>query len=106
DASLTLPERHLGLVQSGEHQDIEAHIERLADVMERSIDIPRVLELMTPLVPASEDFSAALPPPGQRIALANDAAFSFLYPHVARYWRRAGAEILPLSPLADEAPDE
>ena len=61
---------------------------------------------MTPLEPQGGDFSAALPPPGQRIALAEDAAFSFLYPHVARHWRKAGAEIVPFSPLADEAPDE
>lgn len=106
DPALTLPERHLGLVQAGEHRDIDAHIERLADVMERSIDIDRVLELMTPLQPKGGDFSAALPPPGQRIALAEDAAFSFLYPHVARHWRKAGAEIVPFSPLADQAPDE
>lgn len=105
DPALTLPERHLGLVQAGEHEDIEAHIERLADVMERSIDIARVLELMTPLAPSGGDLSAALPPPGQRIALATDAAFSFLYPHVARHWRNMGAEIVPFSPLADEAPD-
>ncbi|MDP1092160.1 hypothetical protein Q6316_28305, partial [Klebsiella pneumoniae] len=51
------------------------------------------------------DFSAALPPPGQRIALAEDAAFTFVYPHVAAHWRNAGAEIVPFSPLADEAPD-
>ena len=106
DASLTLPERHLGLVQAGEHQDIEAHIERLADAMERSIDIDGVLELMTPLEATSSDFSAALAPPGQRIALARDQAFSFLYPHVAKHWRKTGAEIVPFSPLADEAPDE
>jgi cobyrinic acid a,c-diamide synthase len=106
DPSLTLPERHLGLVQAGEHADIDAHIDRLADVMERSIDIDRVLDLMTPMQPGAGDFRAALPPPGQRIALAQDAAFSFLYPHVARHWRSAGAEIVPFSPLADEAPDE
>jgi len=106
DPSLTLPERHLGLVQAGEHADIDAHIDRLADVMERSIDIDRVLDLMTPLQPAGGDFGAALPPPGQRIALAQDAAFSFLYPHVAKHWRNAGAEIVPFSPLADQAPDE
>ena len=46
----------------------------------------------------------ALPPPGQRIALAQDAAFSFVYPHLLKRWREAGAEILPFSPLADEAP--
>ena len=106
DPALTLPERHLGLVQAGEHADIDQHIERLAEVMERSIDIDRVLELMTPFEPEGGSTAAALPPPGQRIALARDAAFSFVYPHVARHWREAGAEIVPFSPLADEAPGE
>jgi cobyrinic acid a,c-diamide synthase len=46
----------------------------------------------------------ALPPPGNRIALAADAAFTFMYPHVLDGWRRAGAEIVPFSPLADEPP--
>ena len=44
-------------------------------------------------------------PPAQRIALARDEAFSFTYPHLLEGWRRAGAEILPFSPLANEAPD-
>ncbi|MGB9026603.1 MAG: cobyrinate a,c-diamide synthase [Rhodomicrobium sp.] len=48
----------------------------------------------------------SLPPPGQRIALAKDAAFSFVYPHLLKSWRSAGAEILPFSPLADEAPPD
>jgi cobyrinic acid a,c-diamide synthase len=39
------------------------------------------------------------------VALARDAAFSFIYPHLLAGWRKAGAEILPFSPLADEAPD-
>ena len=46
----------------------------------------------------------ALRPPGQRIALARDAAFSFIYPHLVRGWRAAGAEIVPFSPLANEPP--
>ncbi len=47
-----------------------------------------------------------LRPPGQRIAVARDAAFAFLYPHLLDGWRRAGAEMLWFSPLADEAPPE
>jgi cobyrinic acid a,c-diamide synthase len=44
-------------------------------------------------------------PPGNRVALARDAAFSFIYPHLLAEWRAAGAEILPFAPLADEVPD-
>jgi cobyrinic acid a,c-diamide synthase len=38
--------------------------------------------------------------------LAQDRAFGFVYPHVIDAWRSAGAEILPFSPLADQAPPE
>jgi cobyrinic acid a,c-diamide synthase len=47
----------------------------------------------------------AIRPPGQRIALAQDQAFSFTYPHVLQGWRAAGAEIQLFSPLADQPPD-
>ena len=50
--------------------------------------------------------SRGLRPPGQRIALAADRAFTFVYPHVLQGWRGAGAEIVRFSPLADEAPPD
>jgi cobyrinic acid a,c-diamide synthase len=49
---------------------------------------------------------AVPPPPGRRIALARDAAFTFVYPHVLAAWADAGATIVPFSPLADEAVPE
>jgi cobyrinic acid a,c-diamide synthase len=106
DPTLNLPERHLGLVQAEEHADLMAHLDRLADMVERSLDLDRIMALAAPMPSAAADFSDALPPPGQRIALAQDAAFTFLYPHLAAHWRGAGAEIVPFSPLADEAPRE
>ena len=106
DPTLNLPERHLGLVQAEEHADLMAHLDRLADMVERSLDLDRIMALTAPMPSAAADFSGALPPPGQRIALAQDAAFTFLYPHLASHWRGAGAEIVPFSPLADEAPRE
>jgi cobyrinic acid a,c-diamide synthase len=100
-----LPERHLGLVQAREHAALEAFIERLADVMERSLDLDAILGLAAePRIPAAAG-ARSLPPAGQRIAIADDAAFSFVYPHLARHWRAEGAELVPFSPLADEAPD-
>jgi cobyrinic acid a,c-diamide synthase len=56
--------------------------------------------------PNAASGAPAVPPPGQRVALASDAAFSFVYPHLIDAWRGAGAEIIPFSPLADEAPAE
>jgi cobyrinic acid a,c-diamide synthase len=106
DDTLTLPERHLGLVQAGEHPDLASHLDRLADVAERHIDIEAVTALASPFTAASAMTELPLPPPGQRIALAADAAFTFVYPHVLDGWRRAGAEIVAFSPLANEAPPE
>ncbi len=104
DQSLTLPERHLGLVQAGETADLPAHLARLATAVSGSVD----LEALRAVATAGEMARAVarpLPPPGQRIALARDQAFSFVYPHLLAGWRAAGAEVLPFSPLADEAPD-
>jgi len=104
DERITLPERHLGLVQAEEHAGLDAHIDRLADAVEAALDLDRLLEIAAPFAPGAAGKAVALPPPGQRIALARDAAFTFLYPHVAEQWRRLGAELVPFSPLADEAP--
>jgi len=102
---LTLPECHLGLVQAGETADLDARLEALADAIAEALDIPAVLAAARPgrlPAPAADN---PLPPPGQRIALARDAAFSFLYPHLLEGWTTAGAELVPFSPLADEPPD-
>ncbi|MEV4610598.1 cobyrinate a,c-diamide synthase [Neorhizobium sp. LMR1-1-1.1] len=104
DPTLTLPERHLGLVQASEHPEMDAHIDRLADAMERSLDLDAIFAAAKPFDIPSGSTEKALPPPGQRIALAEDAAFTFLYPHIKRQWRAMGAEIITFSPLADEAP--
>jgi len=107
DDKVALPERHLGLVQAGETDALEARLERIADFIETHVDCDRVLALTGELnLASSAPASAALRPPGQRIALARDAAFSFIYPHLLQGWRAAGAEIVPFSPLADEPPPE
>ncbi|WGD32068.1 cobyrinate a,c-diamide synthase [Ancylobacter sp. WKF20] len=106
EAAMSLPERHLGLVQAVEHEGLEAHFDRLAAAVEAHVDLDALVALaVTPALPDLTHNSPAVPPPGQRIALARDVAFSFAYEHLVAGWRGAGAEILPFSPLADEAPD-
>jgi cobyrinic acid a,c-diamide synthase len=104
--SAALPERHLGLVQAGETQALDARLDAIADVVEAHVDCDRVMALAVNLDIGPQSPRAALKPPGQRIALARDEAFSFIYPHLIHGWRAAGAEIVPFSPLADEPPAE
>lgn len=106
DAETALPERHLGLVQAGEHGDLAARLARLAEIGERHLDLDAIQGLGVPPRLSPAQYAAALKPPGQRIALAQDEAFSFVYPHIIAGWRRAGAEIVIFSPLADEPPPE
>jgi cobyrinic acid a,c-diamide synthase len=108
DPALALPERHLGLVQAREHGALPALLDALAGMAERDLDLGAILSQAAALPAATPPgpHRPALPPPGQRIAVADDAAFSFLYPHLVSGWRRAGAEIVPFSPLADQSPPE
>jgi cobyrinic acid a,c-diamide synthase len=102
---IAVPERHLGLVQAIEQGDLPGLLDRLATHLEAGVDLDAVRALAMPIDTQGAGDVLALPPPGQRVAVALDAAFSFFYAHHHLAWRQAGAEILPFSPLADEAPD-
>jgi cobyrinic acid a,c-diamide synthase len=106
DARLALPERHLGLVQAGEHGGLEKFLEEAAGLVAGHVDLDalRVLARAGAHEHAT-DPGPPLPPLGQRIAVARDAAFAFAYPAVLAGWRRAGADLAFFSPLNDEAPD-
>ena len=104
-ADIVLPERHLGLVQAGETDDLPTRLAALADLAEAHLDLEGILAAAAPLQAGMGEGAALLPPPGQRIALAQDAAFGFVYAHMLAGWRGEGAEIVPFSPLADAAPD-
>ncbi|MGQ3029511.1 MAG: cobyrinate a,c-diamide synthase, partial [Ferrovibrionaceae bacterium] len=104
DAALALPSRHLGLVQAEEAPDLAAFVAHAAQVARDHCDLAAIRAAACPTILARPDPPVALPPLGQRIAVASDVAFRFAYPHLLDGWRRAGAEILPFSPLADEVP--
>jgi cobyrinic acid a,c-diamide synthase len=106
DAKLALPERHLGLVQAGEHGDLAARLDHLSGIAETHLDLDGIVKLAIPPRLSGAESVPTLPPPGMRIALAKDEAFSFVYPHVIAGWRKAGAEIVAFSPLNHETPPE
>jgi cobyrinic acid a,c-diamide synthase len=96
DDRMALPERHLGLVQAQEIPAVDERLDRLADIIDAAVDVDgvrRSARAAKVLPERGEGRRRQLQPPGQRIALAQDAAFSFMYPHLLRQWREAGAEI-------------
>jgi cobyrinic acid a,c-diamide synthase len=101
---LHLPERHLGLVQAAEIPSLDETLEQLAAFVSAHVDLGAVVESARAARTIAFGSPAALATPAQKIAVARDEAFSFLYPHVVAGWRQAGAEIEFFSPLANEAP--
>lgn len=107
NASLQLPERHLGLVQAGEHGELNAFIERAAMHVEQGCDLDAILSAARSAFPRGSNTDVLqLKPLGQKIAIARDIAFAFCYEHLLSGWRKAGAELLFFSPLSNEAPAE
>jgi cobyrinic acid a,c-diamide synthase len=105
DTTLTMPERHLGLVQAQEDSALVDRLAALADLVERDVDLAALQAAACATRRQPRTAVPRLVPPGQRIALARDVAFSFVYPHLLAGWRAVGAEIVAFSPLADEPPD-
>ena len=103
-AGVSLPSRHLGLVQAGETPDLEVFIEAAADQIDAHIDIEAVMSIAMPLQYDEGVSPKRLPPLGQRIAVAQDIAFGFSYTHMLEGWRNRGAEISFFSPLGNETP--
>ena len=97
DVDIALPERHLGLVQAAEVDDLDARIARAAAALKG------VNEVMPPPVAFSAP-AQSLPAQGLagvRIAVARDAAFAFLYRANLDLLRELGAVLTFFSPLAD-----
>ena len=96
-ADIALPDRHLGLVQAGEVADLAARLEHAASRLVWTDDarLPIVAFAAAPAV------TSPRPLAGRRIAVARDAAFSFLYPANLELLRQLGADLVFFSPLTD-----
>jgi cobyrinic acid a,c-diamide synthase len=105
--NLALPDRHLGLVLPDEISSFDAVVAATAASVDEYLDLNLLLSLSAPVIRhfgGDHQSAPRLPPLGQRIAIARDDAFAFLYQHWLADWRSQGAELSFFSPLANEPP--
>ena len=105
DAGFTLPERHLGLVAATELGDAMARLDAVADVLAATpLGQMQASQLPQVRFEATEP-EAAIPAllAGRTIAIARDAAFSFIYPANLDVLTALGARLSFFSPLAGDA---
>ncbi|WP_408010313.1 cobyrinate a,c-diamide synthase [Pseudalkalibacillus sp. A8] len=105
DHQIEIPERHLGLVPSIERGELEPFFQQLGELVERTVDIDKLLQLSEkkPLQGAASSlFDRKDVAPSVRIAVAKDAAFNFYYPENLELLEASGAELVYFSPLAGE----
>ena len=98
---LTMPERHLGLVPTGEIDGLTEVFDRLAQLAQ-TFDWQSLL----PLLKTNSPQPAAVPilPPSVQIAVARDRAFNFYYEDNLDLLKELGAELMFWSPLEDDLP--
>ena len=111
DVNLTIPDRHLGLVTSGEMQETDSFLEHLADVICEHVDLKKVLTLAqgAPELPMNEGTHASILPKYSlknrgitpKIGVIQDASFSFYYRENLEALRNRGAEVIPINALKD-----
>lgn len=112
ESALELPTRHLGLVQASEHPDLDRFLTKAAEQIRQSVDCTALAQLAHSEYPPTHNRQnaglcaeqALIPPLGQSIAIAQDRAFSFVYPAVLESWQAQGCHLSFFSPLRDDAP--
>ena len=99
----TLKSRHLGLITAEEMADINSIIDKVAEELEKSIDIENIL-LAAENTPDVEYEPKDISLIGRcRIGIAYDKAFCFHYADNIKVLEKMGAEIIYFSPLEDTA---
>ncbi|MEH1859529.1 MAG: cobyrinate a,c-diamide synthase [Nostoc sp.] len=99
--NITIPDRHLGLVPTAELPELNALIDRFADLGDTCFDWQRLLPLLKS-EPLSGSTSSSLSPSSPvRIAVARDRAFNFYYQDNLDLLQQLGAELVFWSPLED-----
>ncbi|QIZ76271.1 cobyrinate a,c-diamide synthase [Ferrimonas lipolytica] len=102
--ALALPERHLGLVQADEMEQLDCWLDGAAKLLSESCDMPLPQPVeFAPQQPCPQRLANATALAGKTIAVAQDLAFGFIYHDNLALLRDMGAQLSFFSPLSSNA---
>ena len=103
DGAIAIPERHLGLVTQEDHELTAENIDALANLLEETIDLDKLLSDLPDIklagIPDYQPETAG--DLTVRIGIARDNAFCFYYQDNFDLLEQNGAELVFFSPISD-----
>ena len=95
--------RHLGLVMPEEIPQLKERLQKLSQVLEKTLEIDEILKLAKSASELYGSFSSEWKAMEKlRIGLAKDEAFCFFYEDNLALLKEMGAELIPFSPIHDK----
>jgi cobyrinic acid a,c-diamide synthase len=99
--NITIPDRHLGLIPTGEIPELDQIIHNMADLGDAYFDWNQLLPLLKSSSLAITNSRFPIPNSSVKIAVARDQAFNFYYQDNLDLLQQLGAELVFWSPLND-----
>ena len=100
---LVIESRHLGLITPMEIKNLTVKLNKLADTIEESVELDKLLELAKGYEPSKTAAPQVQKVAGTtKIAIARDEAFCFYYKDNINLLKKMGADIVEFSPVHDD----
>jgi cobyrinic acid a,c-diamide synthase len=101
--TITIPERHLGLVTQQDHELTSENIDALSNLLEKNIDLDKLVAALPDIRPVegAKVQSGGTATKRVRIGVARDNAFCFYYQDNFDLLEQNGAELVYFSPISD-----
>lgn len=102
---LNITERHLGLIPSNEATDTNEVISKIADIVEKYVDLDLFIKLAAnaPELPATNySLASDIKPITLKVGIARDAAFGFYYPGDLNAFKNQGVELIEFDTINDK----
>ncbi len=104
NSAISLKSRHLGLVPSGEVDELDSKLNEVASMVSETVDLDKIIEIARGASLVEGKSTPVMPRVDKpvRIAIARDRAFNFYYEDSLDLIEELGGQLVPFSPITDK----